>query len=127
MDNDAEIDRLRAENEQLREQLSMTLRVIEQLQQRIQELEAQVKQDSHNSNWPSSRDKGRTKSLRERSGKKPGGQPGHEGQTLKMVSEPQQVVVHRLAQCIGCGHNLAEVDPLAEERRQLFDLPPMQM
>jgi transposase len=127
MDNVAETDRLRAENEQLREQLSLALQVIAQLQQRVQELEAQVKQDSHNSNWPSSRDKGRTKSLRERSGKKPGGQPGHTGQTLKMVSEPEQVVVHRLAQCGQCGHTLAAIVGVDDERRQVFDLPPMQI
>src|SRR5215212_4305996 len=108
MDIQAENAQLRAENEQmrmevaaLRQQLSVAMQVIEQMKQRLQELEAQVQQDSHNSSWPPSRDKGRaqSKSLRERSGKKPGGQPGHEGQTLKMVSEPQQVVVHRAAQC----------------------------
>lgn len=126
MDNVAETDRLRAENEELREQLRLALQVIAQLQQRVQELEAQVKQDSHNSNWPSSRDKGRTKSLRERSGKKPGGQPGHAGQTLKMVSEPEQVVVHRLAHCVQCGHSLAGVVGVDRERRQVIDLPPLQ-
>ena len=117
MDILAENARLRAENEQLHEQLSLALQVIAQLQQRVQELEAQVKQDSHNSNWPSSRDKGRTKSLRERSGKQPGGQPGHAGQTLKMVSEPEQVVVHRMATCMQCGHSLAS---------DAIDLPPLQ-
>jgi len=122
----AENKRLRDEMASLREPLRIALQGIEQLQQRVQELEAQVQQDSHNSNWPSSRDQGRTKSLRERSGKKPGGQPGHAGQTLKMVSEPEQVIVHRLAQCVQCGHNLAEADSVAEERRQVFDLPPMQ-
>jgi transposase len=129
MDILVENARLQAENEQLRTQLHMALQVIEQLQQRVTELEAQLKQDSHNSNWPPSRDKGRTKntSLRERSGKKPGGQPGHEGRTLKMVSEPEQVVIHRLAQCVQCGYNLEGVVAVGDERRQVFDLPPMQM
>jgi transposase len=129
MDMAAENAQLRAENEELRAQLRMAMQVIEQLQQRVQELEAQLKQDSHNSNWPPSRDKGRaqSKSLRERSGKKPGGQLGHEGQTLKMVSEPEQVVVHRPAQCAQCGHNLADVAAVHDERRQVFDLPPLQM
>lgn len=123
--------RLQAENEQLREQLCVALHVVEQLQQRVQELEAQLNQDSHNSNWPSSRDKGRarSKSLRQRSGKQPGGQPGHEGRTLKLVSEPDQVVVHRSAQCEQCGHNLVGVagDESQGLPRQVFDLPPMQM
>jgi len=131
--------RLRAENKELREQtqvalqvreqLSVALQVIEQMQQRVEELEAQVSQDSHNSHWPSSRDKGRTetKSLRERSGKKPGGQPGHNGQTLKLVSEPEEVVVHRLAHCVACGHDLADGFVVDSERRQVLDLPPLQM
>jgi transposase len=134
MDNLSENARLRVANHQLqsdvaalREQLNLALQGIAQLQRRVQELEAQVKQDSHNSHWPPSRDKGRSKSLRQRSGKKRGGQSGHEGRTLKMVSEPQQVVVHRLTQCEQCGHDLAGVVSVAEQRRQLFDLPPMQM
>jgi transposase len=136
MEISVENARVRAENEQLRtevaglrQQLSVAMQVIEQMQQRVQELEAQVQQDSHNSHWPPSRDKGRakSKSLRERSGKKPGGQPGHEGQSLKMVSEPDQVVVHRRAQCVECGHNLAGVAAVDEQRRQVFDLPPLQM
>jgi transposase len=92
-------------------------------------LEAQVQQDSHNSHWPPSRDKGRahSKSLRQPSGKKPGGQSGHEGRTLKMVSEPEQVVLHRLAHCVGCGHNMAGIAAVESERRQVFDLPAMQM
>ena len=44
-----------------------------------------------------------------------------------MVSEPEQVVVHRLAQCAVCGQNLAGVVAVAEQRRQVFDLPPLQM
>jgi transposase len=134
MDIKVENARLRAENEQLcrevaalRQQLSIAMQVIEQMQQRLQELEAQVQQDSHNSHWPPSRDKGRTKSLRQPSGKKPGGQRGHEGRTLKMVSKPEQVVVHRATTCVQCGHDLAGVVAVADERRQVFDLPPIQM
>ncbi len=134
MDSLDEKARLRAENEQLRaevaalrQQLSVALQMFEQMQQRVQELEAQVKQDSHNSHWPSSRDKGRTQSLRERSGKKPGGQAGHEGRTLKVVSEPEQVVVHRAAHCVACGSNMVGVVAVDDQRRQVFDLPPLQM
>ncbi len=119
--------RLQAENEALRSQVRVTLQLLEQLQARVQELEAQVKQDSHNSHWPPSRDKGRSKSLRQASGKKPGGQAGHEGRTLKIVSEPDQIVVHRAVQCVTCGHNLADIVAIDEQRRQVFDLPVMQM
>jgi transposase len=134
MDNLSESARLRAENQQLQvevaalsEQLRIALQLLEQLQQQVQGLEARLQQDSHNSHWPPSRDKGRTKSLRQRSGKKPGGQAGHEGHTLKMVSEPEQIVVHRAAQCVQCGYNLAGVVAVDEQQRQVFDLPPLQM
>jgi transposase len=101
------------------------------LSERIRELEAQLAQDSHNSHWPSSRDKGRrqTRSLRKRSGKKAGGQAGHPGQTLKMVLDADQVVEHRPIRCAGCDRELAELatEPGEQERRQVFDLPPLQI
>lgn len=139
MDIAAENARLRAENEQLRgegatlrEQVRAALALIEQLQGRVQELEAQQKQDSHNSHWPPSRDKGRqakSRSLRQRSGKKPGGQAGHAGQTLKLVAGADAVVVHQPQQCHRCGQSLQDATRFAagSERRQVFDLPPMRM
>lgn len=132
----AENARLRAENEQLRtqmrEQVTAALATIEQLQMRVQELEARLKQDSHNSHWPPSRDTGRqtkTRSLRQRSGKKPGGQAGHAGETLKMVAEADAVIVHRPQACAACGRSLQDATEAAEEseRRQVFDLPPLRL
>ncbi len=73
----------------MREQLREQLALIEQWQVRVQELEARLKQDSHNSHWPPRRDTGRqtkTRSLRQRSGKKPGGQAGHPGGTLSCMN-----------------------------------------
>lgn len=121
----------RAQSEVLVAQIGFLGEQIQELTRRVQELEAQLAQDSHNSNWPSSRDKGRrqTKSLRQRSGKKRGGQAGHTGQTLKLVTDPDHVVEHRPETCTGCGQALAAVTPEAgkQERRQVFDLPPLQI
>ncbi len=66
------------------------LAVIEEHEARIEELEAKVNKDSHNSNKPPSTDAPRNKfsKKREPSDKKPGGQEGHEGTTLRMVSDP---------------------------------------
>ncbi|MCI0727867.1 MAG: DUF6444 domain-containing protein [Chloroflexi bacterium] len=81
-----------AENQRLREEIA-------QLRQRNKELEALLGQDSHNSNWPSSRDKSRTKkgsrSLRAKSGKKAGGQEGHSGHTLEMSAKPDHTERYR--------------------------------
>ena len=125
----AENGRLHVEIEGLRQQLATALGLIEQLQQRVTELEARLNQDSHNSHWPSSRDKGRQKkrSLRERSGKPPGGQPGHAGQTLKLVAEVDEVMVYRPSHCQHCGQSLEGVAAANCERRQVFDLPPLRM
>jgi len=83
---------LAAENKRLREE-------IVQLRQRIKEMEALLKQNSRNSNWPSSRDKSRKrpkpKSLRRKTGRKVGGQEGHKGHTLKFNPEPDGIATHR--------------------------------
>jgi transposase len=132
MDPIAEIARLRAENDALCLQLQVALETIKVMQQRQEELEAQLAQDSHNSNWPSSRDKGhkvkRTRSLRQKSGKKAGGQVGHRGQTLEMVAEPDGVVVHRPERCACCAQELPDwAENVAVERRQVIDIPPLQV
>jgi hypothetical protein len=48
---------------------------------------------------------------RERNGKKPGGQIGHEGTTLPMGKHPQQVQVHQVKKYRGCGSSLLRIQP----------------
>jgi transposase len=93
---------------------------------RVQQLENQLATRSHNSSKPPSSDglAKKTKSRREKSGKKSGGQPGHPGQTLLMVADPHHTVCHFPAQCPCCGETLADVVATQVERRQVFDLPP---
>ena len=92
---------------------------------RIQVLEEQVHKDSHNSNKPPSSDglARRFSTTRRPSGKKPGGQKGHEGTTLSMVKHPQHVQVHEVKSCNGCGKSLHYEKPRGHERRQVFDIP----
>jgi hypothetical protein len=61
---------------------------IEELEGRIQELEQRGKQDSHNGSKPPCSDgpAHRPYVKREKSMRKPGGQPGHEGTTLQRVT-----------------------------------------
>src|SRR4051812_28067429 len=101
-------------------------RIVEQ-DARIAELERQLAASSRNSSKPPSSDgldKPSPKSLRGRSGRKPGGQPGREGRTLRQVSTPDEVVVHEPGVCAGCGADLPTDDlPAGMIRRQVFDIP----
>jgi transposase len=106
----AEVSELRAENEELRGRLGT---------------------DSHNSSKPPSSDgpasKPHPKSRRESSGRKPGGQPGHGGQTLRLVESPDEIVVHAPIECRGCGERLDAAPVVRSERRQVLDLPPVRL
>jgi transposase len=94
---------------------------------RIAELKRRLAASSRNSSKPPSSDgldKPAPKSLRGRSGRKPGGQPGREGRTLRRVAVPDQVVVHEPGACTGCGATLtADGAPAGVIRRQVFDIP----
>ena len=75
---------------------------INELNERLQILEARLNQNSRNSSKPPSTDfsvkeKPNPKSRREKSGKKPGGQDGHLGTTLDMVNNPDKVIEHSLS------------------------------
>jgi transposase len=66
--------------------------------------------------------------LRRRSGKKPGGQIGHQGETLRLVATPDGVVEHRPAICSGCQIALPEeASVVVRERRQVHELPPVRL
>src|SRR5947209_20401370 len=107
MSTDEELEQLRQENSALREQVAV-------LSERIGVLEAQLAKDSHNSHLPPSSDRfqRQPKSLRKRSGKKPGGQTGHAGNTLKQSETPDQVIVHRVDACRHCHKGRHEVESL---------------
>jgi transposase len=93
---------------------------------RLEALESMVHKDSHNSSKPPSSDglAKKTRSLRESSGKKAGGQIGHKGTTLKQVAQATQTVCHPLpAQCDPCHNPLPLSDAVVSERRQVFDVP----
>lgn len=98
---------------------------IQQLQTRVHELEARLSKDSSNSSKPPSSDglKRKPKSLRGRSGKKPGGQQGRIGKGLAQVSNPDMIVTHTPITCTGCGSDLSGVSGTTVEQRQVFDIP----
>jgi len=120
--------------EQLAALVAAQERTIAQLQARIVEQDAEIAElkrqlgaSSRNSSKPPSSDgldKPAPKSLRGRSERKPGGQPGREGRTLRQVERPDEVVVHEPGACTGCGGTLTGEDrPAGVLRRQVFDIP----
>ena len=96
---------------------------------RIAELEKRLNQNSSNSSKPPSSDGlKRTKSLRPKNtGRKPGGQPGHPGQTLHQSQTPDITVTAPLDLCPECGADLTSQAPDSVEKRQVFDLPPIKI
>jgi len=105
---------------------------VEEYGKRIEVLEARFKQNSGNSSKPPSSDgysKPSPKSLRPKSDRRPGGQPGHPGSTLAPVDKPDHIVVHPLdGSCpCGCGSDLRKQPVVRYEKRQVFDLPPQKL
>ena len=105
-----QIDLLIKENEQIKEQLN----------------KIQTKKNSRNSSVPPSKDENRpnkTNSLRTKSGRKPGGQPGHKGNTLKMSEHPDEIVDHHICFCPECGRNVSELPCELSSKRQVIEIP----
>jgi len=100
---------------------------------------AELERNSRTSSKPPSTDKGNftnppkpnPKSLRKKTGRKPGGQKDHPGSTLQKVSNPDHIIKHRLADdtiCPKCQAALILDNHDGDvEARQVFDLPPLKL
>ncbi len=97
-------DRLLEQNAQLISQISSMQKTIDELTKTIARLEEKLNKNSKNSSKPPSSDgfKKQDRSLREKSGKKQGGQTGHKGTTLSVMKDPDQIIPHMPSQCSGC-------------------------
>jgi len=113
---------------ELRAQLAVLVAQNAALLARVAELERQCGLNSANSGKPPSSDglkkkPARVSSLRETSGKKPGGQKGHPGKTLSRTETPDATVDHFPPTCDSCGAALSEAMAPGHTARQVFDLP----
>jgi transposase len=100
-----------------------------QLQAEVRRLRDAAAQSSRNSSRPPSTDRPeqpQPKSLRKKSGRKTGGQPGHPGRTLALSEHPKHTEIHPLQEC-ECGEDLSREPAMDFERRQVFDLPPLEL
>ena len=99
--------------------------LIAQLNQTIQELKEQLNKNSQNSSKPPSSDgfkKPAPKSLRKPSGKKVGGQNGHQGKHLAVIAAPDEIVRHMPSAYEGCQHyQLCKGTACIAEKRHVID------
>lgn len=109
----------------LKQQLAEALSLIKELQIQIELLKNGRK--SNTSSTPSSHDYTRSnlKNSREKSKRRPGGQKGHKGSSLKMSENPDKIVKHIPNYCRGCGEGLDSALSQLHERKQEIVIPPI--
>lgn len=93
----------------------------------LQQLRDQTAKNSRNSSKPPSSDgfskPPRPKSLRPKGQKPLGGQPGHQGDTLKPVAQPDHIKTHPVTECAHCHASLENEPVIGHQKRQVFDSP----
>src|SRR5450755_449988 len=98
---------------------------IVELKKEIEALKQPVRKDSTNSSIPTSKEQiPRTRSQRKKSGKKAGGQPGHQGHQRERHPHPDKMVMVQASHCSHCGTSLALVEGTIGSIAQQVDLPP---
>jgi len=111
----------------LKEENEILKKTVAALTAKVDELEAKLKKNSKNSSKPPSSDgigKAKvTQSLRERTGRVPGGQSGHQGSGLELKNQADKVVVLQVKNTCECGGNIT-VNSGAGEKRQETDIEP---
>ena len=118
---------LQKQIERLEQSLAEKDVIIAGLMQRIEALERQLGLNSKNSGKPPSSDglkkPARVWSLRGKSDKPSGGQPGHKGETLRQVEQPDFIEKHHAKTCAHCRARLTAAMVTGVVKRQVFDIP----
>ena len=113
----------------LEARVAMLETIVERLQATVQPLTERVQQDSRPSSRPPARDPPAAlgkRPRREPSGRRPGGQPGHEGHTRALVPIEQvdRVIPVKPERCSRCQHLLHGEDG-QPQRHHVTELPPV--
>src|SRR6266487_3888946 len=131
-----ELAALRARVAELEERLAARDAQLEAAQARLAELAEQIEElrrrlgrDSSTSSRPPSSDdpytkKPRDRSLRGKSGRRPGKQPGAQSSTLRQSPEPDERVECWPAACGACGADLSGAAVTGVAKRQVFEAQP---
>jgi transposase len=100
------------------------IQIIMDLKKEIEALKPPVPKDSTNSSIPSSKELiPRTRTQREKSGKKPGGQKGHEGHHRERNAHPDAIVKVQASHCKSCGSSLEGIEGTLGQIAQQVDIP----
>lgn len=124
----SEIARLNRNIEALNHQLRKKDKEIAKLNERLSKYENPAR-NSGNSSTPPSKENmkdeivRRTKTLRKPSGKKPGGQKGHEGYKLSCSPTPDEVIDDTPNYCTNCGESLADTERVLDYVTQVVSIP----
>jgi transposase len=127
--SDGELEALLVERDALIAQQAARIAELEAV---VVELRTRLGQNSRNSSKPPSSDgyskppankSKKKRSLRRRSGRKPGGQPGSPGHHLQRREVPDEEKVHPLTCCEECGVDLSAQPIVESQSRQVLDLP----
>jgi hypothetical protein len=126
---------LRAANARLRDllaerdaQVAELRALVADLQAQVAELAARAGQNSKNSSRPPSSDGlggPAPRSLRKKTGRRPGRPRGQPGATMALSDHPDHVVRHEPSACRTCGTGLAGARQTGVERRQVTEIPPV--
>ena len=124
----AEIAKLNRNIEALNRQIRKKDEENARLKERLSKYE-KPKKNSSNSSTPPSKESmkdeivRRTKSLRKPSGKKPGGQAGHDGHKLSCSPSPDEIIDDMPNYCTNCGETLADAERVLDYVTQVVSIP----
>lgn len=105
-------------------ELEKSKKIIEALKEDLRI--AKLPKNSSNSSRPPSTDlfrPSRNRSLRVKTGRKSGGQPGHKGTTLAFCTDkPDQIALHTPSICADCGNDLSRIKGEIDQTHQVVDI-----